>query len=308
MGSLLFIPWFKLEEWPLKIGDFTIPIQPFGILVAIGVLLGVRIAEARAEKEGIAKSVVADFAAHVVIIGFILCYFLNALFYEPEVYLEIFRDPTVLFKKYLGLSSFGGFIGATVGLLIWRARRKLPVMPVADAVMYGLPFGWLFGRIGCFTVHDHPGAVTDFFLAVADYRVGDPPYEPRHDLGFYEVLWSIACIATLLVLGRKRRKQGFYVALVPILYAPVRFGLDFLRAGPDDGGDVRYFGLTPGHYSSLALLAGGIALAVYVHKRQESEIPEKMRPPKAAAEKAAGKPDAADAPKPRKAKKAKEDG
>ena len=49
--------------------------------------------------------------------------------------------------------------------------------------------------MGCFVVHDHPGKVTDFALAVSDYRFGAPPFQARHDLGFYEVLYSALIIA-----------------------------------------------------------------------------------------------------------------
>jgi prolipoprotein diacylglyceryltransferase len=55
---------------------------------------------------------------------------------------------------------------------------------------------------------------------------------------------------------------------VPICYATVRFGLDFLRETPAHGGDVRYFGLTPGHYASLAMLLAGVLVAIRVAHRR----------------------------------------
>src|SRR5690606_5352002 len=60
--ALLFIPWFKLEPWhiPVPVLD-QIPIQPFGILVAIGVLLGAKVAEEWAKRNEIHPAVVADF-------------------------------------------------------------------------------------------------------------------------------------------------------------------------------------------------------------------------------------------------------
>jgi phosphatidylglycerol:prolipoprotein diacylglycerol transferase len=44
------------------------------------------------------------------------------------------------------------------------------------------------------------------------------------------------------------------------VYAPVRFFLDFLRAAPLEGGDVRYAGLTPAQWSSIAMVAFGLAV------------------------------------------------
>lgn len=285
VGALLYIPWFKAEPWEIPLpfsvpllGD-TLPIQPFGLLVAIGVLLGARMAEWYAKKHHIVPGAVADLITHVVILGFVFGYVLNGVFYHPETVQEILDRPVLLFSRWLGLSSYGGFLGAVIGAWVWKRRRRVPLMPVLDAVAFGFPIGWLFGRTGCFVVHDHPGRVTDFFLAVDDYRAGMPPWQPRHDLGLYEVLWSAACILLFVALLRVRRPRGLYVALLPLLYAPIRFFLDYLRAPADTGGDLRYLGLTPGQYASIGFVLVGAFVLRYVLKHPDPEIPEGMRLP-----------------------------
>lgn len=254
MSALLFIPWFKAEPWPVTLpGIGEVPIQPFGILVAIGVLFGAKIAEVFAKNNGVSPRVMSDFVAHVVIGGFIAGYFLNAAAYNWEDIQAILEDPTNLFRKYLGLSSFGGLLGALMGAAVFYWRRRLSLFTVGDAAAFAFPFGWIFGRTGCFIVHDHPGAPTDFFLAVNPYEVGYEPFVARHDLGLYEVFWSMGAIALFLVLARERRARGFYVAMLFLTYTPIRFFLDYLRAPPEEGGDIRYFGFTPGQYASLGL-------------------------------------------------------
>ncbi len=257
MPVTLFIPWFRAESWdiPIPIIDKTLPIQPFGILVAIGILFGARIAEWRAEKEGVDRAIIADLATYTVPTGLILAYFLNAAFYEPEVLLEMARDPRLLFKKYLGLSSYGGFIGAALGGLWFRHKKRISMTVVGDHAVYGFVFGWFFGRMGCFVTHDHPGVVTDFFLAVDNYWGRG---EPRHDLGLYEVFWCLVMMPILLWLAQKRRPAGFYVGFVSLCYGPVRFLLDYLRETPDMNGDVRYANLTPGQYGSIFITLFGV--------------------------------------------------
>ncbi len=267
MHALLFIPWFRLEPWDIPLpfslpvlGD-TLSIQPFGVLVATGVLLGAWVAGRFAERNGLDTIATGDLVTYAVVTGFILGYFLNGLFYERETFMEVLRNPSMFFSTWLGLSSYGGFFGGILGCFIWRYRRKMPVLPYANAICFGLPFGWLFGRLGCFSVHDHPGKVTDFALAVADYRFGAPPFEPRHDLGLYEVLYSLLIIGLFVFLEhRRRRPVGFYCVLLPLVYAPVRFFLDFLRAAPLEGGDIRYGGLTPAQWSSIAMVCIGLAI------------------------------------------------
>lgn len=83
---------------------------------------------------------------------------------------------------------------------------------------------------------------------------------PRHDLGLYEVLWSLPVAALFYALSRRPRRPGLFLALIPLLYGPVRFLLVFLRATPIDGGDVCYLGLTPGQSASLALTGIGLSM------------------------------------------------
>jgi phosphatidylglycerol---prolipoprotein diacylglyceryl transferase len=283
VAFLLQIPWFKAEPWllPVPFVDWELPIQPFGVLVALGVLVGAKVAEWYGKRHGIIPGAMADMATHVVLSGFIFSYFLNGFFYHPDTMLEILQSPSLLLSRWVGLSSFGGFLGAVIGAWFWKWRRGVPILPFADATSFAFPFAWLFGRTGCFVVHDHPGRPTDFFLAVDNYQVGLPPYVARHDLGLYEIFWCLACIAVVVVLVRKERPVGFYLALMPILYTPVRFFLDFLRAEPAMGGDVRYFGLTPGQYFSILGLVAGVWLMHRVYTRPAPELPDEVRwPPK----------------------------
>jgi phosphatidylglycerol---prolipoprotein diacylglyceryl transferase len=269
MNVLLFIPWFKLEGWHIPGLPESIAIQPFGLLVATGVLLGARVAERRATRLGLRSELTSDFITHVVIIGFICAHIFDRLAYEPEI---ILREPWDLLMPWRSLSSFGGFFGAVLGAYVWKRRRKFGITIPLDQVAFGMPVGWFFGRMGCFVVHDHPGKLTDFFLAVDDYQYGNLIVGPRHDLGFYEVLWSAAMIALFFWLDRKPRPHGFYTGIIAILYAPFRFALDFLREA-----DATYFGLTPGHYAALLSFALGIYVLYQAYRHPIESIPAGMR-------------------------------
>ena len=278
MFSLLYIPWFQAKPWiiplPFEVPIFRvheIPLQPFGILVALAVIVGQKTTELRGRRYGIPPAVSADFVFHVVLWGFVFGYVLNVVFYEPVVMREVWNNPAVLLRQYLGLSSYGGFIGAIFGMLLWKIRRRLPLLPIADATAFAFPFAWFLGRLGCFVVHDHPGQVTDFPLAVADYRVGPPPYAPRHDLGLYEALWCVFACLVFLAIRRRPHRPGFFLALLPMLYAPARFFLDYLRAPPSEGGDLRYAGFTPGQYASIALYIIAALFLYAIHRGGQRE-------------------------------------
>ena len=128
--------------------------------------------------------------------------------------------------------------------------------------MYGLTLGWFFGRMGCFSAHDHPGMPTDFFLGVPGMSeaIGCTVDVPCHDLGLYEALWSGAMCLLFVFLDRKPRFQGFYVGLLCAAYGPFRLFLDSMRH-PDT--DARYFGLTPAQYGSILIGLAGLAVLYY---------------------------------------------
>ena len=196
-----------------------------------------------------------SFIAWVVGVGFVGGHVLDEVFYYPQRLLE---DPLSLFKLWDGLSSFGGFTGAFIGMLIWRSRYRVAVLPYADNVMAMLPVGWAFGRAGCATAHDHPGLLSDSLFAVR-YPGGS-----RFDLGLLELLLTIPLALTFLYLAKKPRPWGFFSALACVTYAPLRFALDFLREHEGVPGDIhgaidpRYFFLTPAQWECFALLGFGI--------------------------------------------------
>ena len=241
------IPWFESPALPL--GPVTI--HAFGVLVATGILVGSWLTQKRGVELGLDKERVSQMITTVLVCGFIFAHLFDVFAYKTSG-----PNPSLwqIINPLNGISSFGGFMGALGGLFYWCRRNHQPVMPYADSLGYGLAAGWLFGRLGCFTAHDHRGHRTDFFLAVKY------PGGARHDLGLDEALWALAVTLLFFVLSRKKRPLGIYVALLTLLYAPVRFFLDFLRQTDQAGADPRYLGLTPAQYGSIACLVAGAAL------------------------------------------------
>ena len=221
-------------------------IQPFGLLVVTGLMLGYRVAMRQANARGLDREKVGSLVLWTVIGGFILAHLVSEIFYSPD---QVRQNPLVLLKIWTSLSSYGGFAGGLIGAWLFLRREKLPFWPHADLLATALTAGWFFGRLGCTVVHDHPGKLSDFFLAV------QYPGGARHDLGFYEWLFTIGL--NLLVFGLLRRgpKPGAIVVTLMLAYAPVRFLFDFLRTA-----DRHYLSLTPGQYFSVALLLGGLFL------------------------------------------------
>jgi len=265
------IPYFPghlldLPRWLPGIGGY--PIHWFGVLVALGVIIGDRIVVMQGRRRGLDENDVKYMNARIVIGGFIVAHLVSVIFYFPE---RIREDWKVLINPFAGLSSMGGFLGAFLAFMYYTKKAAIPRLRYADSVALGLSVGWIFGRTGCFTAHDHPGRHTDFFLAVRY------PEGPRHDLGFYELLFTILMTAVLFAYNRKPRQPGRIIALATLMYAPVRFLLDFLRATDVARPDQRYLALTPAQWACIATFG----LGLYLWRHGEATPPA---PPAAPAE------------------------
>jgi phosphatidylglycerol---prolipoprotein diacylglyceryl transferase len=176
------IPYIHVPD--LKLGALTL--HPFGLLVATGVIIGTWLATWRARKRGLDLDKLNSFITWMLLAGFLGGHMLDQIFYHPQ---EVLRRPWSLFLLWEGLSSFGGFVGGLIGVLLWkfyeavpvartpvftiskyrRRAEPMPIMPFCDLILSVFPVAWVFGRSGCSVVHDHQGmrAPADALLAVA---------------------------------------------------------------------------------------------------------------------------------------------
>ncbi|MDB4945261.1 MAG: Prolipoprotein diacylglyceryl transferase [Labilithrix sp.] len=296
------IPFIHVPD--LKIGPLTL--HPFGLLVATGVILGTWLATRRARQRGLDVDKLNSFITWMLVAGFLGGHMLDQLFYHWP---EFVRRPWSIFLLYEGLSSFGGFTGALIGIVLWKyfeavplarvpglgftlpkyRRRDLtmPILPFADIILSVFPVAWVFGRSGCSVVHDHPGmaAAPGTLLAVAYGRpdhitkllsLGSGDLElrygtaPQFDLGLLEMLFTVV-LATLLALTWNRKlTTGWYVAMTSLAYAPVRFAMDYLRVKDVDQADPRFHGLTPAQWACVALFVFGVVMIGVIREIKRS--------------------------------------
>ncbi|MEZ4236750.1 MAG: prolipoprotein diacylglyceryl transferase [Myxococcota bacterium] len=269
------IPYFGLSVYDLNIpGLGHIPIDPWATLVCLGFVIGLEVARYRAIRLHLDVRDIVDGAVFTVLSGFFWAHVVTVLFYFPE---RLQEDGIMsILRVWEGFSSTGGFIGAVLGAwLFYRVIRKRDALRHADVIMYGFPFGWFFGRLGCGVVHDHIGKLTTFPLAM-DFDHGFSPWwtdgSPfsvhgiRHELGLYEAALLVPLMVAFWWLGKRDRVPGFFLGVFAVYYAPVRFVLEFLRNGDLQHQDARYLGLTPAQYGMVVMFLAGVAFLVYLHR------------------------------------------
>ena len=265
------IPWF--EPFSINFTD-SFGIHGFGILVALGFWVGSNVGMAKAKRDGMDPQIMYKHVVWVVLSTFIGGHIGHLVMYEgiPE-------DPLEWFKVWQGLSSTGGIVTSIVVSILFFRKHKVNVLAYGDIAIYAFAVGWTLGRLGCFVAHDHPGIVSDFWLAV------QPATDPIRivngvktihsmcpeadatkaclDLGLIEAIWSGLTALWFWWLDKKPRFPGFFIAVIAISYGIFRFFSDFLR---HPSTDTRYLidllpggGWTPAQFFCLLLpIAGGI--------------------------------------------------
>jgi phosphatidylglycerol:prolipoprotein diacylglycerol transferase len=264
------LPFVHLGSF--KVGP--VPIQAFGVIVAAGVLIGAHLLRRYAEWHKVGDDKIRGLTAWITVTGFIGAHVFDVIAYQ---WAELERDPLLLFKIWAGISSYGGFIGGAAGFAFYVWWKRLPPRLMADIGVVGLLPAFSIGRIGCTVVSDHIGRAVDptaWYAALAmEYpRFGDAvlqnggiaqlaqanpgtgPVILAWNLGLIELLYLIPVNALILYIAfrRKRPPAGLIAVLTGVLYAPVRFFLDYLRP---ETSDPRYLGLTFAQWSSIAFFA-----------------------------------------------------
>ena len=231
-----------------RIGNFDI--TSFGVLVAVGALVGLWVFGRELTRSGLPAS--AGDAAMAGVFGGLLG--AKLLWVAEHLGEEPFR--ALLFSRG-GMSWFGGLAGGVGTALIVMWRQRVPIIRTLAAATPALAIGHAIGRMGCFLVGDDYGRPSDLPWAVAFPRGLPPTDVPVHPTQLYEAI-ALAIVTWLLIRWRRRNvPDAIVLGRYLVLAGSIRFAIEFIRV------NVRILGpLTLAHLVSLALVIMGVAMLV----------------------------------------------
>jgi phosphatidylglycerol:prolipoprotein diacylglycerol transferase len=171
---------------------------------------------------------------------------------------------------------YGGLIGAVLTGYFLMKRYKLPWWKTADACAPGIAIGNFFGRQGCFSAGCCWGKPTTLpwgvkFTEVGHEITGVPTNSYLHPTQLYESFAMLIVFFFLLWLHRRKLFNGQVILLYTLLYAGIRFAIEFVRDDPR--GDVLGLTTLTGLSTSqmISIIVGGAALTVLIIRwRKES--------------------------------------
>ena len=261
---------------PRYITIFGFNIYIYGILIAIGFLLGLLYLQKRREALGLESGTVFDMVIMAVPGGVIGSRLFFVLFNASEFFGEGNRWQDIFNFRLGGLAIYGGVIGAAIAFLIYSRIKKIPFLRLADAGAFGLFIGQVVGRWGNFLNREAFGVET-----TVPWRMG-LTFGIRaiyvHPTFLYEALWNTMGFILLHIFSKKRktRYDGQLFFIYVAWYGFGRSIIEGLRA------DSIFFMNTDIRVSQVLAAVSffaAAALLIWNHMRRRGQNPETLPEP-----------------------------
>ncbi|HDB5592070.1 TPA: prolipoprotein diacylglyceryl transferase [Staphylococcus aureus] len=216
---------------PVAFNLGPLSVRWYGIIIAVGILLGYFVAQRALVKAGLHKDTLVDIIFYSALFGFIAARIYFVIFQWPY-YTE---NPSEIIKIWHGgIAIHGGLIGGFIAGVIVCKVKNLNPFQIGDIVAPSIILAQGIGRWGNFMNHEaHGGPVSRAFLEqlhlpnfiIENMYINGQYYHPTF---LYESIWDVAGFI-ILVNIRKHLKLGETFFLYLTWYSIGRFFIEGLR-------------------------------------------------------------------------------
>ena len=259
-----------LDHVPRSFEIFGFEITIYGVLIAIGMLLGIFFVVLEARRNHEDPDAYLDLAIITLLSGVAGARLLYAAF-SWSLYKN---DPGQLLNiRSGGLMFYGGLLGGVLGGAVYCRIRKKSFWQMADLACMGLLIGQIIGKWGSFFNRESFGEYTDLPWAmqipVSAVRSGEVSGAMRDNLltingisyiqvqpiFLYESLWCLLLFLLLMAMRRKKKYEGELFMIYMAGYGLGRFFFEWFRT------DKLYI---PGTKVGISLVISAILFAVFM--------------------------------------------
>src|SRR5271165_937320 len=257
------------------IGDFFLP--TYGLLVAIGFLLGLWVTVRLARRAQLPDDKITNLVIYCALAGLAGAKLFMFLF-DWRIYWnkpgEIFTLSTL---RAAGVYQ-GGFLVALLVAILYMRHTRLPILPTCDVFSPGIAIAHAIGRVGCLAAgccwgrETHvPWAIT--FTSPDAYNMsGTPLFVGLHPTQIYESIANLLLFGFLYWRIRRSHFAGEIFAWYLTLYSMARFVIEFYRVHEQG----TYANLSLTQWIALATLLCGAGLLMYGYTMTQTPARTKL--------------------------------
>lgn len=231
-----------LRNVPKSFTIFGFPIALYGVIIVIGIMSGLFMAEHIAKKEKVDPDIIWDFFIYAVIFSIIGARIYYVIFFWDEYR----NNLSAIFNlRKGGLAIYGAVIAAFITLYVFCRVKKQSFLQLVDICVPGLVLGQVIGRWGNFTNREVFGEYTNNLLAmrlpiamvrdidisenVAAHIVEGTNYIQVHPTFLYESLWNLLLLCIMLFYRKHKKFTGEMWLLYLGGYGVGRFWIEGIR-------------------------------------------------------------------------------
>ncbi|WP_010253303.1 prolipoprotein diacylglyceryl transferase [Myroides injenensis] len=233
MSSAIMI-W---EANPELVTIAGVPVRYYGLLFAIGLLLGYNIVKYIFKRENINIRYLDILLMYILVGTLVGARLGHCLFYDFEYYKNHILEIFIPFQNvaghwqyvgFMGLASHGGAIGVLLAIYLFCRKYKIGAFWLLDRIAIGVPITGAFIRFGNFMNSEIYGKPTNGNWGII---FANDDMIPRHPTQLYEAFGYILVSVILWLLYRsgKVKSNGIFFSYFLISMFSIRFILEFFK-------------------------------------------------------------------------------
>lgn len=262
-----------------SIGGFSIAF--YGVIIGIGMVCGILVAQSDAKRRGQDPEMYLDFAIYGMLFAI-----LGARIYYVVFQWEYYREhiTEIINLRKGGLAIYGGIIAAVITLYVFAKKRKVSFFSMGDSAVLGLVTGQIIGRWGNFFNCEAFGGYTDSLFAMRIRRsiVNESmisqelidnlivengiEYIQVHPTFLYESLWNIGVLLFLLWYRKRKKFDG---EMILIYFAGYGLGRTWIEGLRTDSLMIPGTGFAVSQVLSIVVTIISVLLLVFFHTKKE---------------------------------------
>lgn len=261
-----------------SIGGFSFAF--YGLIIGIGMVCGVLMAQSDAKRRGQDPEMYLDFAMYGIVFAI-----LGARIYYVVFQWGYYKDhlTEIINLRKGGLAIYGGIIAAVITLIVFTKKRKISFFSMADSAVLGLVTGQIIGRWGNFVNCEAFGGYTDCLFAMRIKRSivnanmisqelidnliveNGIEYIQVHPTFLYESLWNLGVLLFMLWYRKRKKFDG---EMMLIYFAGYGIGRTWIEGLRTDSLLVPGTGLAVSQMLSIGLAV--ISLGTLLYRRRKA--------------------------------------